>query len=47
MADADGLDAAGVRRRYRGLIAPLARRRKALGGLAEEFDHFRKVTPSY
>src|SRR4029079_1805939 len=23
------------------------RRRKALGGLAEEFDHFRKVTRSY
>ncbi len=47
LADAKGLDAAGVRRRYRGLIASLARRRKALGGLAEEFDHFRKVTRSY
>lgn len=47
LANAKGLGAAGVRRRYRGLIASLARRRKALGGLAEEFDRFRKVTRSY
>jgi hypothetical protein len=42
-----GLDAAGVRRRYRGLVAALARHRSTLGGLAEAFDHFRKVTRSY
>jgi hypothetical protein len=42
-----GLDAAGVRRRYRGLIAALARHRGSLGGLTTAFDHFRKVTRSY
>ena len=42
-----GLDATGVRRRYRGLIAALARRRGSLGGLSGAFDHFRKVTRSY
>jgi hypothetical protein len=42
-----GLDAAGVRRRYRGLIAALARHRGSLGSLAGAFDHFRKVTRSY
>ena len=42
-----GLDAAGVRRRYRGLIAALARHRRSCGGLAESLDHFRKVTRSY
>jgi hypothetical protein len=36
-----------VRRRYCGVIAALARHRKALGSLAEAFDHFRKVTRSY
>ena len=36
-----------VRRRYRGLIAAMARHRGAAGGLAEAFDHFRKVTRSY
>jgi hypothetical protein len=36
-----------VRRRYRGLIASLTRRRKTHGELAEAFDHFRKVTRSY
>jgi hypothetical protein len=36
-----------VRRRYRSTIASLTRRRRALGGLAEEFDHFREVTRSY
>ena len=42
-----GLDAAGVRRRYRGLIAALARHRRAAGRLAESFPHFLKVTRSY
>jgi hypothetical protein len=42
-----GLDAAGVRRRYRGLIAAIARHRRAAGDLAEAFAHFLKVTRSY
>ena len=42
-----GLDAAGVRRRYRGLIAAIARHRRAAGQLAEAFAHFLKVTRSY
>jgi hypothetical protein len=42
-----GLDGAGVRRRYRGLIAALARHRRAAGRLTEEFAHFLKVTRSY
>jgi hypothetical protein len=42
-----GLNAAGVRRRYRGLIAAIARHRRAAGRLAEAFDHFLKVTRSY
>jgi len=42
-----GLDAAGVRRRYRGLIGAIARHRRAAGRLAEELAHFLKVTRSY
>ena len=42
-----GRDAAGVRRRYRGLIGALARHRKSCGGLQGAFAHFRKVTRSY
>jgi hypothetical protein len=42
-----GLDAAGVKRRYRGLIAAIARHRRAAGRLADEFVHFLKVTRSY
>jgi hypothetical protein len=42
-----GLGATEVRRRYRGLIASLARHRDSCGGLAPAFDHFRKVTRSY
>jgi hypothetical protein len=42
-----GLDAAGVRRRYRGLIAAVARHRRASGRLAGAFAHFLKVTRSY
>ena len=42
-----GLDAAGVRRRYRGLIAALARHRSSAGSSAEALAHFLKVTRSY
>jgi len=42
-----GLDAAGVKRRYRGLIASIARHCRAAGRLAEAFLHFLKVTRSY
>jgi hypothetical protein len=42
-----GLDAAGVRRRHRGLIAAIARHQRASGRLAGAFGHFRKVTRSY
>jgi hypothetical protein len=42
-----GLDAAGVRRRYRGLIAAIGRHRRAAGRLADEFAHVLKVTRSY
>jgi hypothetical protein len=42
-----GLDAAGVRRRYRGLIGAIARHRGGCGRLQEAFAHFRKVTRSY
>lgn len=42
-----GRGASEVRRRYRGLIASLARHRGSCGELAGPFDHFRKVTRSY
>ena len=42
-----GLSAAGVRRRYRGLIGAIARHRENCGGLRDAFEHFRKVTRSY
>ena len=42
-----GLDAAGVRRRYRGLIGAIARHQGSCGRLQEAFTHFRKVTRSY
>ena len=41
------LDAAGVRRRYRGLIGAIARHQGRCGRLQEAFAHFRKVTRSY
>jgi hypothetical protein len=47
LANEKGLNAAAVRRRYRGLTAALARHRGSLGALAEALDHFRKVTTSY
>ena len=44
----EGLDAAGVRRRYRGLIAAMrAAPAEAAGRLAEALRHFLKVTRSY
>jgi hypothetical protein len=46
LANKKGLDAATVRRRYRGVIAASARHRGKLGTLTEAFDHFRKVTRS-
>jgi len=36
-----------VRRRYRGLIAAIARHRRSAGRLAESFTHFLRVTRSY
>jgi hypothetical protein len=42
-----GLDAAGVRRRYGGLVAALARHADAAGSLGDAIGHFRKVTRSY
>jgi hypothetical protein len=47
LANKGGLDAPTVRRRYRGVVAALARHRGKLGSLAGAFDHFRKVTRSY
>ena len=47
LANRKGADGAGVRRRYRGLIASLAGHRTTCGRLAGAFDHFRKVTRSY
>jgi hypothetical protein len=47
LANRKGLDAAGVRRRYRGLVLALARQRTSCGELAMALDHFRKVTRSY
>ncbi len=38
-----GLDAAGVRRRYRGLVGAIARHRRASGRLAQAWTHFLKV----
>jgi hypothetical protein len=47
LANKKGMGAAAVRRRYRGLIAALARHRGSLGSPVGAFDHFRKVTRSY
>jgi hypothetical protein len=47
LANKKGLNAATVRRRYRGVIAASARHRRSLGSLAEAFDHLHKVTRSY
>jgi hypothetical protein len=42
-----GLDAAGVRRRFRGLLGAMARHRRHVGELGPAIDHFLKVTRSY
>jgi hypothetical protein len=47
LANKKGLDAATVRRRYRGVVAALAQYPEKLSSLAEAFDHLRKVTRSY
>jgi hypothetical protein len=47
LVNTKGSEAAAVRRRYRGVIAALARHRTSLGSPAEAFDHLRKVTRSY
>ena len=47
LANRKGLDGAGVRRRYQGLIGALARHGTACGRLAGAFAHFGKVTRSY
>ena len=47
LANEDGASGPAVRRRYRDLLAALARGRAPRGRLAGAFDHFRKVTRSY
>jgi len=47
LANQKGLNTAGVRRRYRDLMAALVRQRPSCGRWAEALDHFRKVTRSY
>jgi hypothetical protein len=42
-----GLDGAGVRRRYRGLIAAMSRHAGSAGRLRGALERFRKVTRSY
>lgn len=42
-----GLDAAGVRRRLRGLLGAIARHRRHAGELGPAIGHFLKVTRSY
>ena len=42
-----GLDAAGVRRRFTGLMGAISRHRDGAGGLGDAIDHFLKVTRSY
>jgi hypothetical protein len=42
-----GLDASGVRQRYRGLIGAMARHRESCGRLREACEQFQKVTRSY
>jgi hypothetical protein len=46
-ANEAGLDGAGVRRRYRGLIAAMSRHAESAGRLRGALDRLRKVTRSY
>jgi hypothetical protein len=47
LANEPGLDSAGVRGRYEGLIAEIAREAGSSGSLREAVEHFVKVTRSY
>jgi hypothetical protein len=47
LANKTGLGAAGVRRRFDGLLASMARHGRFQGALATAFAHFRKATRSY
>ena len=47
LRDKKGVDAVGVRRRYRGLLGAIARHQESCGRLQEAFTHFQKVTRSY
>lgn len=47
LRDKKGLDSAGVRRRFVGLMGAIARHRDAAGGLDDAIGHFLKVTRSY
>jgi hypothetical protein len=47
LSNKKGRGSAEVRRRYRALMARLARDRASLGSLSGAFDHFAKVTRSY
>ena len=47
LANDAGHDAAGVRRRYRGLIGAMARHAETAGSLREAIGQFLKVTRSY
>jgi hypothetical protein len=47
LANEPGLDSAGVRGRYEGLIAEIAREAGSAGSLREAIEHFVKVTRSY
>jgi hypothetical protein len=47
LANEAGLDAAGVRDRYEGLIAEMTRDAEAAGSLRQAVGHFLKVTRSY
>jgi hypothetical protein len=47
LANEPGHDAAGVRRRFDGLMSSLTRHGRFQGAMATAFAHFRKVTRSY
>ena len=47
LGNADDVDEAAVRRRYRGLLGAMSRHRESAGNLRGAVDHFLKVTRSY